>query len=426
MNNLFSILNRPIQFWNFQLSSDSIDTERVKIIDEQASKFDFSKPVNTQRSKTDSNGDVFTDRKPGSAGVFFFPVWRGDSIVKRQNLTAKVPDALALTAMYGANLDQLKELTNVGNEHQDTGAVIAGGLSNGGDKSKSGITVAIKSGNTENKSFQNIGTKNHYDNMDLSTGGDDILTFIKTNAKILSKTFKQIHAEDKEILENMRVAQEQEKIDKAFAGSYDASKPPPLLDKMTQGDAFRLLRHLNRLEDDTLLEKLFGTKDKTKFKELFNSKYQTKSWQLKREFVESIRYVTDGQMTSKDRGTVSVLVPLDVELDIDGTGGIFPGNSFHSTYLPTNYKNKAIFQMFNVSHKVDSSGWTTSITGKMRSTIDMAFPLQKTTEEIGSEVLKNYVDMLTGKLTKEQRESVIAREKKKKEQEANLEGVATI
>ena len=224
----------------------------------------------------------------------------------------------------------------------------------------------------------------------------------------------------------MRVAQEQEKIDKAFAGSYDASKPPPLLDKMTQGDAFRLLRHLNRLEDDTLLEKLFGTKDKTKFKELFNSKYQTKSWQLKREFVESIRYVTDGQMTSKDRGTVSVLVPLDVELDIDGTGGIFPGNSFHSTYLPTNYKNKAIFQMFNVSHKVDSSGWTTSITGKMRSTLDMAFPLQKTTEEIGSEVLKNYVDMLTGKLTKEQRESVIAREKKKKEQEANLEGVATI
>ena len=62
----------------------------------------------------------------------------------------------------------------------------------------------------------------------------------------------------------------------------------------------------------------------------------------------------------------------------------------------------------------------------MRSTLDMAFPLQKTTEEIGSEVLKNYVDMLTGKLTKEQRESVIAREKKKKEQEANLEGVATI
>ena len=58
---------------------------------------------------------------------------------------------------------------------------------NGNDKSKGGITVAIKSGNTENKSFQNIGTKNHYDNMDLSTDGDDILTFIKTNAKTLSK-----------------------------------------------------------------------------------------------------------------------------------------------------------------------------------------------------------------------------------------------
>lgn len=414
MSNLFSILNRPINFWNFQLVTDSIDTERVKIIDEQSTKFDFSKPVNSQRSKVDSNGDVFTDKDPGSAGVFFFPVWRGDSIIKRQNLTAKVPDAMALTAMYGANLDQVKELTNVGNEHQDTGAVIAGGLYNGNDKSKGGITVAIKSGNTENKSFQNIGTKNHYDNMDLSTDGDDILTFIKTNAETLSKTFEQIHAEDKKKLDAAKIIQSQEERDKAFADSFDASKPPPLIDKMDRGQVFRLLRHLNTLEDNTLLQKLFGKKDKDKFKQLFNSKYMNKSWKLKREFVESIKYITDGEMTSKDRGTVSVLVPLDVELDIDGTGGIYPGNSFHSTYLPTNYKNKSIFQMFDVSHKVDSSGWTTSVTGKMRSTLNMAFPQSRTNEEINKDVLSNYVDMLIGKfnLEKGNREAALADKEK--------------
>jgi hypothetical protein len=60
------------------------------------------------------------------------------------------------------------------------------------------------------------------------------------------------------------------------------------------------------------------------------------------------------------------VIPIELELDIDGTGGIFPGNSFHSSYLPESYMDRICFQVKGASHKVDSSGWTTTIQGQMR------------------------------------------------------------
>ena len=69
------------------------------------------------------------------------------------------------------------------------------------------------------------------------------------------------------------------------------------------------------------------------------------------------------------KGVVKVtdpLVPLELEIEIDGTGGIFPGNAFHSSYLPNIYFKKTLFQAVGVSHKVDPSGWSTTIKGQMR------------------------------------------------------------
>ena len=60
------------------------------------------------------------------------------------------------------------------------------------------------------------------------------------------------------------------------------------------------------------------------------------------------------------------LVPLELEIEIDGTGGIFPGNAFHSSYLPDIYFNSTVFQAVGVSHRIDSTGWYTTIKGQMR------------------------------------------------------------
>ena len=64
---------------------------------------------------------------------------------------------------------------------------------------------------------------------------------------------------------------------------------------------------------------------------------------------------------------VDPLIPIDFDIEIDGTGGMYPGNSFHSSYLPDRYRKEAVFQMKGVAHKIDSSGWFTTITGQIRA-----------------------------------------------------------
>ena len=79
---------------------------------------------------------------------------------------------------------------------------------------------------------------------------------------------------------------------------------------------------------------------------------------------------------------------FDLSLDIDGIGGIVPGNSFHSSYLPQKYLDSCVFQASNVEHSVDSSGWTTSINGMMRSTLGYIFRDISVSKEI-EELLEN-------------------------------------
>jgi hypothetical protein len=84
-----------------------------------------------------------------------------------------------------------------------------------------------------------------------------------------------------------------------------------------------------------------------------------------------------------------LLLPISLELSIDGIGGIFPFESFHSTYLPKRYQKEALFQIFSVNHTVDSTQWTTTIGGKMRSNLKTIY---KT--EIVENQVKEVLDQL--------------------------------
>ena len=82
MDNCLYIINTPINFWSFQLETDPDLPNQVRITDDQQQMVDFNKPLNPQRS-TYVNGEILNN------GIFFFPVWRQDSIVKSQNISTK-------------------------------------------------------------------------------------------------------------------------------------------------------------------------------------------------------------------------------------------------------------------------------------------------------------------------------------------------
>ena len=102
---------------------------------------------------------------------------------------------------------------------------------------------------------------------------------------------------------------------------------------------------------------------------------------MKAQFKKSVSYLTTQHGIYKQANT-PLLIPLELELDIDGIGGIYPGNSYHSTYVPSRYQNNTVFQCFDVNHRLDSSGWTVTLSGKMRATMNNVFDGFKTLEQL--------------------------------------------
>ena len=90
---------------------------------------------------------------------------------------------------------------------------------------------------------------------------------------------------------------------------------------------------------------------------------------LKPELMHELQKKLRGS-DGEDGGIISMtnpLIPVDFEMEIDGTGGLFPGNSFHSSYFSNRYKKESVFQMVGVGHTIDSSGWSTTIKGQIRA-----------------------------------------------------------
>ena len=369
---LFSLINQDISFWNFQLTVDPLHTYRVKIIDDQVTGFDFRRTVAEQTTGGETKKPAFDKNgKIVNHGVFFFPAWKNDSIVKRQNITAKIPNAMALTAMYGANMDQLKEFNNPGGafgdkEKESMGA--AGLWNDVADRKLEGLNIAFR--NTPE-----IGTATSRAAEPLKVNGgsiDNILDFL--NRKDIQKKIQTGYKTRlDQIDEALNTSQEVKDWNEKYP-NYDDSVPPPLPENLTTSELSQILEDENNEWGQGTLE------------ELFNSKFLP-TGEIKPLFMNSIKFLTVEHGVLK-KSNQPLMIPLDLELDIDGTGGIYPGNSFHSTYLPKRYQQKTVFQMFEVNHTVDSTGWTTSITGKMRATMDTIYDRWKTGSEIQTQMFK--------------------------------------
>ena len=358
LETMFSLLNQRIAYWDFELVSDEIDTNRLKIIDGTTTWIDFGKPPNDSKTIFQGNEVI------GKPGIFYFPVWNQNSIVKNQSLEAKIPNSMQLAAMYGANLDGTRDYSK--SSFQEVLGTAAGGLNNEEkDENKKGIGLAFTS---ENKS--NLGTPNGNASEELSNKGDDIKSFILKNPALLEENLQ-------DDLNDIA-----EKILATGGGNeqfFDPSKPPPFFNVMSSLERKQVLE--NNTEVSASAEgPSFKISDD--YKQLFSSRFD-KDGNMRNQYVGTIDVLIsmwDKDNNNKDNRPLKML--FDLGLEIDGIGGIVPGNSFHSNYLPNKYKEKCVFQMTNVEHTIDSSTWTTNITGMMRSTIGYIFKDKKVDDEL--------------------------------------------
>ena len=113
---------------------------------------------------------------------------------------------------------------------------------------------------------------------------------------------------------------------------------------------------------------------------------------MKKHYQSASMYFLKGFPSSLGK-TEDVLVPIDLTITIDGTGGIYAGECFTSTHLSDKYLESTVYQIMNVSHQLTMDGWKTTLTGKMR--IDHA---QGAVADPAEEIIKIYENVEKGAL----------------------------
>ena len=355
-DNLFRELNSDLPIWSYELTADEEDSRRTKIIDTSITAVDFSKikKVDSESENKKGTKSVYNSatNEVVNNGVFFFPVWRADSIVKSQNVTVSIPDSLKLTALYGNTYSPEETNNNPEPEFIDIPTIILGKITAEELGKMDDISLAQAStiydlfGADEESELNNITQPL------LAKGGkDNVRNYISNNIDRIKQTYV-----DKLQKINNQINSGITPDDKSTT-NLDPSITYPTPDLF-----------FKEYPENFVVE--FTRPDKSKKKNMTNiySQKFNPNGRMKEQFID---YVSDKiSLTSNSRQTQ--IIPFDLELDIDGIGGILPFNSFHSSYLPKKYQELTIFQIFGVGHKVDSSGWTVSISGKMRTTLDKA------------------------------------------------------
>ena len=401
LQNMFELLNEDVSFWNFQLSSDQHNPNRNKIIDTQVTvplppAGTSTEDVNAKYPTTKS---VYENGEIKNTGVFFFPVWRSDSMVKSQNLNVTIPNAIALSAMYGANFDMVKtggDPPAEASSKEATATGLQGKDENNKDVTKDNISIALNQ-----PVWRKVGTnsKNPLDTELLPDGSqDDVYSWFKKNTKLLEENFKSKSAEIEKSIQASEVSAQQTEIDKTF----DASEPPPFLEDLLKMEDKKGKEAFDEIGDyaDTDIKVTTGgdygmNTVGSAFAKLYGSIFEEitvddiKIFKMKQPFIDAVQYEIMNNTTTTTSVSAKaqpLILPMNLEMEIDGIGGIFPGNSFHSTYLPKRYRETALFQVFDINHKVDSAGWGVTLVGKMRSTLERVIHTEtqtKTIEKLG-------------------------------------------
>ena len=376
IEHLFSLLNQDINFWKFQLQNDEHEPYRTKIIDTSITEKlpkegEVISSPSPKKSTTKSTYNNLTDTVT-NRGVFFFPVWQHNSIVKSQNITATIPSSMAVSIMYGANADIAGTTDDTPPEASSKEATILARSGNDPDNPDSNLkNLSIP---LHQKGYHIYGTRSTNDNsipLSKKGGDDNLIKWLRNNPGLIKGNYTEKQQQKNEAI------QEQEKMDTLNKENLiiDTSVPPPIPTPTS---------NLSDKQWKSLAKTVKGLDSKNlNLLDLYSSKYDKEN-KLKEKFIESIKYNTTNvaTITNESEGDKTVLLPFEIQLDIDGIGGIYPGNSFHSTYVPRRYQDRAVFQVFDVTHSVSSDGWTTSLRGKMRSSLTRVTTITTTLKKI--------------------------------------------
>jgi hypothetical protein len=335
-------------------------------------------------------GEVYDNK-----GVFVFPIWEKSSMVKSQTLSAKLPSRMQVAAMYGSNTPGTDD--GVVDNYDDWGALALGKAEKQSEKE----TLHIFENTDEQQELYDslIGSMEHPFRRGVPPEGDagppgEAYTFGNASANITKKLrwvegggastnttgiYEDFAGKGKlgedadsgydnmvlginEVLNEQLTEEFQNRLKLAIGLDEKGELPDGVDESALTPKGIGLMEANWRKKDDSDQESGFWNMIYTEPSHQTQGKLNKPK--MKAEYTGMMR------ASLKDPGGLlkqsDPIVPIELEIEIDGLGGIFPGNSFHSSYLPQSYLDRICFQIKGVSQKVDATGWTTTLQGQMR------------------------------------------------------------
>tara|TARA_Y100000356_G_scaffold83912_1_gene69841 strand:+ start:727 stop:3066 length:2340 start_codon:yes stop_codon:yes gene_type:complete len=345
MDKLFKGINDIAgNIFDFKIMADDCQTSNLRVVDLNVCENDVQFLLKNRSSTGNTNG------------LFYFPYMKSDNtIVRSQTLTAKVPNSSMYAAMYGSNKVKITQTDPV---RMDDGGIeaLAEQMRDGKivDKFLGGFGVPDAKGNNYGNLDGRLpeasgGTINVAGNLGYGAGPPLV------EGATLEGTMEVMSNKEKEA----DAAENAEKEDKGFfeaAWDWASDAASYVVDKISEG-----VEYLYRATQAALSEYDMG-EIKTSFQIA--------------QMIKEIQYDGDDPVIYN----TDFVLPLELSLTIDGTGGIFPGNAFSTDYIPEDYKphshpevkthmKGAVFMVKGISHSVSADGWTTSFDGIMRASI---------------------------------------------------------
>ncbi len=344
MDKLFAGINDICgNIFDFKIMADDLQTSNLRVVDMNVLENDVQ--------------DLLKNRSTvgNYHGLFYFPYMNAqNTLVRSQELAAKIPNSAMYAALYGSNkvkVTTTEEPVRISEgtieafaEHQRDGKIV--------DKFLGGFGVP-------DARYKNFGNADG----SLPTSGQkvDVAANLQggsgpplTEGATLEGTMEILSNKEKEA-----DAAENSEEDKGFfesAWDWFTDGVSYLVDKVAEGCEL-----LYRATQAALSEYDMG-----EIKTSFQIAQMIKEIQY--DGPDPVIYNTD------------FILPLELSLTIDGTGGIFPGNAFSTDYIPEDYKphshpevsshmKGAVFMCKGIKHSVSAEGWSTSFEGLMRASI---------------------------------------------------------
>ena len=365
MSNLFDQINQDVGgFWNYRLVTDTFLSGNVKVSDEKEVLKEASHYLTQWNDSPNPNPDN---------EMFIFDTWGEGSIVISQELSLKLPSSFAVTAMYASTSPP-----KAGETEGDKDAQAVGEMTNSDaiDVSQPNI---IRPSRISTPAF---GTQNPYvlkgsgEVAPPLFGDDKGIPFDSIGMEQIMETYKEKLKNEKDLKKkkddlNKATILKQTREANTITNFFEVAN------KSKNGK--RGTEELNFYDQDgNMRQKFPDTYHHTVMLNVLSGNQQFAMETAEGGEEKFIKGAKREDIETKKSTTG--LAPIELSIKIDGVGGIFPGNVWHTNYIQKRYRDYGVWQTMEVTQEVSPSGWTTDLKGQIRVSADLLYGDEKITE----------------------------------------------